>query len=322
NLACQQYPLPQWMNGMSSYSMWYLIIHHDWYMQNGDLAFLRSHGDYITGLVDLIDSKIGEDGAESLSDFRFLDWPSTPNAKGVEAGYRALLVWALKDAGVLCKILNQPLSAAKCAAAMEKLHRKVMGHNGLKQAAALMALAGVMDPGEACREVVAVDGPRRFSTFYGLYMLNALGLAGMHNQALDIIKAYWGGMLDMGATTFWEDFNVEWMENTTRIDEFPMEGKNDVHGSFGAYCYPSYRHSLCHGWASGVTAWLTENVLGIKILEPGCKTLKIEPHLGQLEWVEGSFPTPYGVVRVKHIRRTDGTLDTRVTAPKEVTVVQ
>lgn len=322
DLACQQYPLPQWMNGMSSYSMWYLIIHHDWYMQNGDLAFLRSHGEYITGLIDQIDAQIGEDGTESLSNFRFLDWPSTPNAEGVEAGYRALLMWALRDAGVLCKILDQPLSAAKCAAAMEKLRRKVMGHNMLKQAAALMAVAGVMDPGEACREVVAVDGPRRFSTFYGLYMLEALGLAGMHNQALDIIKAYWGGMLDMGATTFWEDFNVEWMENSTRIDEFPVEGKNDIHGSFGAYCYPSYRHSLCHGWASGATSWLTENVLGIRVLEPACKTIQIEPHLGHLQWAEGSYPTPYGVVRVKHTRRADGTIDTRVVAPKEVTVIQ
>lgn len=70
------------MNGMSSYSMWYLIIHHDWYMQNGDLSFLRSHSDYITGLIDLIDSKIGEDGTETLSKFRFLDWPSTPNVEG------------------------------------------------------------------------------------------------------------------------------------------------------------------------------------------------------------------------------------------------
>jgi len=322
DLACEQYPLPQWMNGMSSYSMWYLIIHHDWYMQNGDLSFLRSHSDYITGLIDLIDSKIGEDGTETLSKFRFLDWPSTPNVEGVEAGYRGLLVWALKDAGEICRILENPASAAKCENAIAKLNRKVMGHNGLKQAAALMAVAGLMDPTEACRQVVAVDGPKRFSTFYGLYMLDALGLAGMHVEALDFINAYWGGMLDMGATSFWEDFNVEWMSNSTRIDEFPVEGKNDIHGSFGAYCYPSYRHSLCHGWASGVTAWLSENVLGIKIVEPGCKALKIEPHLGHLEWVEGSFPTPYGVVRVKHSRLADGTIDTRVVAPGEVTVIQ
>ena len=30
DLACHQYPLPQWLNGISSYSLWYLIIQHDW----------------------------------------------------------------------------------------------------------------------------------------------------------------------------------------------------------------------------------------------------------------------------------------------------
>ncbi len=322
DLACEQFPLPQWMNGMSSYSMWYLIIHHDWYMQNGDLEFLRSHRDYITGLIGLIDSKIAEDGTETLSPMRFLDWPSSPDREGVEAGYRALLVWALKDAARLCGFLEEPGAAATCEHAMGKLNRKVKEHNGLKQAAALMAVAGLLDPETACREVVAAEGAKRFSTFYGLYMLDALALAGMHDEALAIIDHYWGGMLDMGATTFWEDFNVEWMENSTRIDEFPVKGKNDIHGSFGAYCYPSYRHSLCHGWASGVTAWLSENVLGIRILEPGCKTLKIEPRLGPLEWVEGTFPTPYGVVRVKHTRLADGTTDTKVISPEGITLVR
>ena len=322
DLACEQYPLPNWMNGMSSYSMWYLIIHHDWYMQNTDIDFLEKHRDYIVGLIDLINSKIGEDGSEDLSRFRFLDWPSTPNKEGVEAGYRALLVWALKDAKTLCEILGEEKSAQTCIIAMQKLNHKIMPHNDLKQAAALMAVAGILDPVKACNEVVAVDGAKRFSTFYGLYMLDALSLAGRHEEALQIISDYWGGMLDMGATTFWEDFNVDWKENSARLDEFTPEGKNDIHGSFGEYCYPSYRHSFCHGWSSGVTAWLTENVLGIKVVEPGCKMLKIEPHLGNLEWVEGTFPTPLGVVKVKHTKLANGKVDTKVDAPEGIKIIE
>lgn len=321
DLACEQYPLPNWMNNMASYSFWYLIIHYDWYMQNADIDFLNKHKDYIVGLIDQISSQIDEDGSESLSKFRFLDWPSTPNKEGVEAGYRALLVWALNDAQKLCAILNEFKAAEKCSATIKKLNRKVIGHNNLKQAAALMAVAGIMDPVEACEEVIAVDGASRFSTFYGLYMLDALAMANMHEEALDIINTYWGGMLDMGATTFWEDFNIEWMENSARIDEFTPKGMNDIHGSFGAYCYPSYRHSLCHGWSSGVTAWLTKNVLGIKVVEAGCKTLKIEPNLGNLEWVEGSFPTPFGVVKVKHTKRPNGKVDSMIDAPNGIKII-
>ncbi|MCB9330957.1 MAG: alpha-L-rhamnosidase [Lewinellaceae bacterium] len=320
DLACAQYPLPNWMNNMSSYSFWYLIIQYDWYMQNGDLDFLEKHRAYIVGLIDLIASKIDADGAEEMGKFRFLDWPSSPNKAGVEAGFRALLVWALTDARKLCEVLDEKEAMATCTAAIARLNQNVMDHNNLKQAAALMAVAGLLDPVKACKEVVAIDGAARFSTFYGLYMLDALAMADMHDEAIDIILAYWGGMLDMGATTFWEDFNIEWMENSARLDEFTPAGMNDIHGSFGAYCYPSYRHSLCHGWSSGATAWLTENVLGIKILEPGCKTLKIEPHLGSLEWVEGSFPTPLGVVRVKHTRLENGEVETKVDAPDGITI--
>lgn len=42
------------------------------------------------------------------------------------------------------------------------------------------------------------------------------------------------------------------------------------------------RHSLSHGWASGPTAWLSEHVLGVQVIESGCKVIKIEPHLGDL----------------------------------------
>lgn len=321
DLACEQYPLPNWMNGMTSYSFWYLIIHHDWYMQNADIDFLNKHKDYIVGLIDQISSGIDDNGIETLGGFRFLDWPSTPNKEGVEAGYRALLIWALKDAIKLCEILDEKESMVKCEAAIKKLNKNVMHHNNLKQAAALMVVAGILDPVKASNDVVGVNGAADFSTFYGLYMLDALSLANKHNDALDIIDAYWGGMLDMGATTFWEDFNVEWIENSARIDEFTPEGMNDIHGSFGAYCYPSYRHSLCHGWASGVTAWLSENVLGVTVVEAGCKTIKIEPHLGDLEWVEGSFPTPMGVVKIKHTKMKNGKIKTEVDAPDGVKVI-
>jgi alpha-L-rhamnosidase len=51
-------------------------------------------------------------------------------------------------------------------------------------------------------------------------------------------------MLDMGTTTFGEDFDIEWMKNSARLDEFTPKDMKDIHGSFGAYCYPNYRHIL------------------------------------------------------------------------------
>ncbi len=322
DLSCEQFPLPQWMNNMSAYSLWYLIIHNDWYTYSGDIEFLKKHKAYILGLIDQIDRKIDENGKENLSDARFLDWPSSPNQEGVEAGYRALIVWSMQKAEELCDILNEPAYAKKAAGCAQRMNRYVKDHNNLKQAASLMAIAGITDPKKACKDVVSVGGARGFSTFYGYYMLQAQALAGEYLQAMDIIRQFWGGMLDMGATTFWEDFNLEWIENTARLDEMTPPGKKDIHGDFGAYCYPGYRHSFCHGWASGPTAWMTEHVLGIKITDPGCKTIRIEPHLGDLKWVEGTFPTPLGILRVKHIKNKDGKISSEIDAPAGIKVIR
>ena len=129
-------------------------------------------------------------------------------------------------------------------------------------------------------------------------------------------------MLDLGATTFWEDFDLAWTENAARIDELVPEGKKDIHGDFGNYCYKGFRHSLCHGWASGPTAWLSEHVLGIRILEPGGTKIRIEPHLGDLDWAEGTFPVRQGLIRVRHVRQADGNVKSEFTAPAGVEVVR
>lgn len=46
--------------------------------------------------------------------------------------------------------------------------------------------------------------------------------------------------------------------------------------------------------------------------------IKIEPHLGDLKWVKGTFPSPYGVDKIEHHKLDDGTVKTTVDAPKEV----
>ncbi len=326
--ACRLYPLPQWINGISSYSLWYLIIQHDWYMRGGDKDFLEKHRGYITGLIDKIYPLVDEDGTEHLEKDtksqlrRFLDWPSSPNEKGVEAGYRALIAWAMTDAEKLCKKLKDDARAEKCRTVTERLAKQIRHHNNLKQAAALMSIAGIMAPEKACDEVISVGGAKNFSTFYGYYMLQAMAMAGEYQEAMDIIRRYWGAMLDLGATTFWEDFNLEWTKDAARIDEFAAEGKRDIHRDYGDYCYLSYRHSLCHGWASGPTAWLTQHVLGVGVEEAGCRTLRITPHLGDLKWAEGTFPTPLGTVSIRHEKDVNGNVKSKIKAPKGIRIIK
>ncbi|MDD4398929.1 MAG: alpha-L-rhamnosidase C-terminal domain-containing protein, partial [Dysgonamonadaceae bacterium] len=145
---------------------------------------------------------------------------------------------------------------------------------------------------------------------------------GKYKEAMQIISDYWGAMLDLGATTFWENFIYEERTNATRIDQLPKEELFDIHADGGAFCYVGLRASLCHGWASGPTSWLTEHVLGIKVLEPGSKTIQIKPHLGDLKYAEGTFPTPFGIVKVKHTKQVDGRIKSEINAPKGVKIIK
>ena len=106
--------------------------------------------------------------------------------------------------------------------------------------------------------------------------------------------------------------------NAAPIDEPVPAGKKDIHGDFVAYCYPGFRHSLCHGWSSGPTTWLSDHVLGIKIVNVERKQISIEPHLGKLEWAKGTYPTPWGVIEVSHEKKADGKIATKVKLPKGV----
>ena len=95
------------------------------------------------------------------------------------------------------------------------------------------------------------------STFMSYYILKAVASFDKA-AAIGMMKEYYGAMLRKGATTFWEDFSMDWVENSCRIDEFPKEGERDIHGDFGAFCYKGFRHSLCHGWSAGVIRFIRE----------------------------------------------------------------
>jgi hypothetical protein len=314
-------PLPGWMNGISAYSMWWVLIHRDLYKNQGDLEYLRKQQKYLVALLDQLMEKT-KDNKENLDGTRFLDWPSSENPKGIHAGLHAMMIMTLEAGAELCQILDEPAQATRCKTMATQMKMYVPDANGSKQAAALMALAGLMPAEKANADVIAVGDCERFSTFYGYYMLQAKAKAKDYTGALNCIRNYWGGMLDMGATTFWEDFDLTWTQNVAPIDELVPDGKDDIHGDFGAYCYKKLRHSLCHGWASGPTSWLSEHVLGVNVVEPGCKTIRIQPNLGDLQWVEGTYPTPMGVVKIRHEKQADGKVKSQIEAPKGVKVLR
>lgn len=311
-------PLPRWMNGFPSYSMWWVLIQHSWYRQNGDHDYLMRQKPYLLELLLLLAGAVDPSGRSKPDGPVFLDWPNATNRQAAEAGVQALHAMSLEAGAAMCRFLGDLSLAAVCDGAAARLRACRMDHGGSKQAAAMLALAGLADAGGINRDVLAIGGAKGMSTFLGYYILQARALAGDIAGCLDSIREYWGGMLSLGATSFWEDFDMEWLRNAARIDELTPAGRVDVHGAYGSHCYTGYRHSLCHGWASGPAAWLSEHVLGVHVLEPGCACVRIEPRLGDLHWVRGAYPTPHGLIRLEHTRKPDGSVTTEAELPPGV----
>ena len=314
-------PLPAWMNTISSYSLWWVIAHRDLYLYNGDLEYLKAQQSYLVDLINQIISKIDKNGKENLDGGRFLDWPTAKNENVIHSGLQSLTLMAMEAGGDIARWLNDKELNKLCAKTSESLKKHRPADQGNKQAASLLALAGILSPAKAS-QVILNNGANDFATFYGYYMLEALAKDGKYREAMDIISDYWGAMLDLGATTFWEDFNYATRVDALPIDQLPEPSKFNIHADGGDHCYVGLRASLCHGWASGPTAWLTAHVLGIQVVGAGSKVIRIQPNLGDLSFAEGTFPTPYGIVTVKHVKQPDGKIKSEIDAPKEIKILK
>ena len=293
-----------WMNAHPTYTSWWIINQKTWYMQNGDYQYLSERSDYIFKTLEKIMGCISEKGDLDYPMY-FCDWSSKDTPDEIIGAY-SVTILGLKSGVYLCKCLNNEALAEKCGRYADILLKKKLELAGNKQIAALYALAGGIDLKEISEKLLMKGGAKGLSTFIGGYVLRAISKGGYTAEAINIMREYWGAMLDLGATTFWEDFDMDWVtEKTVGIDKLVPDGMIDVHGDFGKFCYKGFRHSLCHGWASGPTSFLSQTVTGIEILEPGCRSVSINPDLGGLEYIKTKYPTPYGVIEVEAEKGTD-----------------
>ena len=314
-------PPDKWMNTIPTYTLWWIRNLAEWYRYTGDRAYLERHADYLEKTFDHV--RTGMNAANEWRAGVFLDWPTKHNDPAQVAGTQGLALITARETEFLAETLGRSALAEKARGLAAKLATLRPDPNGAKSAAALLALSGLRTPKEMFAQVLGRDGHANVSTFYGYYMLEAMSVAGEHQRALDTVRDYWGAMLDVGATSFWEDFNLAWTNNCFRLDELPVPGKKDIHGDYGEFCYPGFRHSLCHGWSGGPAPWCINHVLGIRPRDVGCRTIEVKPFLGDLAWAEGAMALPDGrAVKVRVERGGDGRPNVSVDAPPDIKIVR
>ncbi len=66
--------------------------------------------------------------------------------------------------------------------------------------------------------------------------------------------------------------------------------------------------SMAHAWSAGATSVLTQEVLGVRPLEPGYAKFEVHPHPAGVRHLEGWVPTPHGSIFLKLDSEPDGLL--------------
>ena len=195
------------------------------------------------------------------------------------------------DAAHYAQLAAQLKKAVKerCWDAGRKLFADTPAKKNFSQHTNIFAVLSGAVEGPAARELisrVANDSSLvQSSAYFSFYLQRALKQAGLGDEYVARL-APWHQMIAEGFTTFPEIFKG------TRSD--------------------------CHAWSASPLYELLATVCGIEPASAGFATVRIEPHLGPLQHVEGKVPHPNGEIIAK-LQRAGAGVKAEITLPEGVT---
>jgi len=317
-------PVTEQVNTIPGYSALWITALAEYYRHTDAKDFLASVHTRLLELLKLMDSGFDERNVfvNPQKQWLFVDWSPGLYADTPEARQATQIEYfrAYKEGSFLLRELGdnanadhyEQRAAALRAATNTYLRDPSTGTYGSRwQTNAMAIVSGLATPDQYSAlwdnvlKNVAQDrwDSPVISPYYNYYVVSAMAQAGHRAEALQWIRTYWGGMLAEGATSFWEAYDLRWP-------------KGNFHVSLQADGTSGYFVSLAHGWSSGPTAWLTEQVLGINPTSAGFSNVTIRPDLIDLSWARGSEPTPNGPIKVDI--KNDGSFHLALDLPPSV----
>ena len=299
-------PVTAHVNTIMDYTFYWFKSIYDYYLYTADIAFVREMWPRMVTLMDYVEGRLNEDGmAEGQADdWIFVDWVDFPmHKRGTLCFEQILLMKAMETMAVCSKLLNIKTDyRVKSESLRNKIKQTFWSYEQ-------KAYYHAIEDGKINKQITKFSN--MFAILYGLayeeerheimqsvmlnpvidpittpymrfYELETLCIDGLQEQVLQEMKAYWGGMLREGATSFWEKYNPE----EKGAQHLAMYGR-------------PYGKSLCHAWGASPIYLIGKYFLGVRPTKPGYEEYEVHPALGGLEWMEGDVPTPFGKIHVK-----------------------
>ncbi|MBS1660550.1 MAG: sodium/solute symporter [Bacteroidetes bacterium] len=298
-------PVTSHINTIMDYSFYWFLGIYDYYRYTGDSAFLKVCYPRMVSLMQWVQSRSNGAGwlEGKAGDWLFIDWADGLTKKGELSFEQLLYVRSLETMALCAGIAGDVAASAKYGGEASVLRKRLFtdfwdagrqafvhsrngGEDRVTRYTNMFAIFfDYLDAGQregVRRRVLLNDSIQKITTPYmRFYELEALCVLGDQGRVLKEMKDYWGGMLNLGATSFWEKYDP----GEVGVQQYAMYGR-----PFGK--------SLCHAWGASPIYLLGKYYLGVRPLEAGFRKYEVQPVLGGMEWMEGDVPTPHGNVKV------------------------
>ena len=283
---------------ISTFSLWYIGVLHDYWMYRSDSSFIRDKLVGERAVLDFFSKYQGADGSlKGTPYWTFIDWvggkgwdfaqpPKGSDGNSAILDLQLLMAyeWAAELESHLGMAEYSSLYWSKAAQLKKTIRakywnasRKLFADTKEKDvysqhANALAVLAGVVnkeDVSLVCRNLLTDSTLTQCTIYFKYYLHQALVKGGFGDDYLKWLDI-WRDNIKMGLTT--------WAE----VSDLPNS------------------RSDCHAWGASPNIEFFRTVLGIDSYAPGFRKVKIEPHLGELVNVSGEVPHPNGKVVVAY----------------------
>jgi hypothetical protein len=233
---------------MFDYSLFFIVTLLDYYRATNDKETLKELYPTALSQIYIAEDRLGEDDVIEDSDelgWCFVDWNLELNK---QASAHGIFLYALKAAIQISQILEDKTEEEKlndlystCKAAANHVlwdEDKECFVSGNRQQISVasqvwMVLGEAITGEKAVKLIDSIELNKAALDMVTPYMyhnyIDALMKVGKKEKALEKLKAYWGGMADQGADTFWELYNP----------------KNPMESPYGGTIVNSY----CHAWS-------------------------------------------------------------------------
>ena len=290
-------PMTTHINTILDYSLYWILsikVHHEAY---GDLAFVEQVYPKMVTLIEFCEEQLDEHGfiIGRSGDWIFIDWADLDKEGALCAEqmlfaecYRtmALLGGRIGKDAFICGNYLQKYETMKeninafywNAGKGAYIDSFASGREHVTRHANIFAI--LFDIADGRQKVQIVQNvlhndavPQITTPYFKFYEMDALCKMGYLEEVLERIREYWGGMLERGAVTFWEEYDPS----------VPQEEQYDMYGD-------KFGKSLCHAWSASPIYLLARYYVGLRIMDPVNGKYELCPHLEYFDSLECVLP--------------------------------